>query len=378
MKFNVEAKSLSAALSILKGAIATRSTMPVLACARIEATTGTLIVTGSDLTNECSVKIPAEVEAHGVTAIPASVLSSIAKSAKASTLTFDLGPDRLARIGCGRSRYTIATVDTRDFPVMDDQSGITATLPAADLLRILAATRHAHSSDPARYYLNGAYLHTQGKHLVAAATDGHRCVVAKMPLPPGLNAMPSIIVGSATIDLMRTILATRDSVTITVNERTVSFVCDDTVVIGRCIEGSFPDYARAIPAISTTILVRTEAERIVAGLDALSAIDDAGASFPIRIGPGTPETVAMMARRNTEGREARAEIEGEGSAAQSGVNARYLKDALGIWPEGAFVEVQQGHPGAPLRIVSDKAPDLVAVVMPMRAPDEASVKEAAE
>lgn len=378
MKFSVEAKALSAALAILKGAIAARSTMPVLACARVEATRGTIIVTGSDMTNECSVKIPAEVDTHGITAISAAVLSSIAKSAKSSTLTFDLGQDRLAKIGCGRSKYTIATVDPRDFPVMEDQRGVTATMAAADLLHLLASTRHAHSADPTRYYLNGVYLHVLGKHLVAAATDGHRCVVDRIPVPAGFSAMPGVIVGSATVDLMRAVLATRDTVAVTINERTASFVCDDTVVIARCVEGTFPDYARAIPGESTTILIRTEAERILAGLSALSAIDDAGASFPIRIGPGNSETVGMMARRNTEGREARAEIEGEGSAAQSGVNARYLKDALGIWPEGAFVSIQQGSPGSPIRIVSDKKPDLVAVVMPMRAPDEAEVKEAAE
>lgn len=377
MQFSVEAKDLAAALAKIKGTIQTRTTMPVLSCARVEASGSEIIVTGSDSTNECSVKIPADVQAGGVCAIPAGVITNIAKIGRSGTLSVDVTKG-IAAIKCGRSRYSVATVSADEYPLMKQEQGARATVATKDLMRMFAVTKHAQSTDSSRYYLMGTHVHIKGRTLVAAATDGHRCVSIAIPTPRGLEPIRPITIGAATIDLLRGIAEEAEEISVCVGPSTVSFLCGKVALTGRLVDGTFPNYERAIPEDCDRIIAATEAERIMEGIDALLAIDDGGKSFAVRIGPMNSDgLIGMTARQSREGRQANSDIEGVGSDASAGVNAAYLKAALSIYPEGVDVVIQQENASAPIKIVCEKTPEISCVVMPMRANVEA-IKDAAE
>lgn len=374
MKFSVEAPELAAALQKIKGTIQTRTTMPVLSCARIEASGNALIVTGSDSTNECSVKMVADVEVDGVCAIPASVITNIARVGRSGTVSVDVN-NGVAAIKCGRSRYSVTTVSADDYPIMEQESGVSAAMSTRDLMRLFSTTRHAQSTDSARYYMMGTHLHIKGKTLVAAATDGHRCVRITMPTPRGMEPLRPIIIGSGTLALLKSLEAESDSITMRIGASTVSFVCGNVALTGRLVEGTFPDYERVIPPPCDRIIIATEGERIVDGVDALLAIHEGSDTLAIRIGPTSRDGIVMMsASRGREGRQAAVDVEAEGSTASTGVNAAYIKAALDIFPEGAEVSIQQENEGSPINIVCSKAPEITCVVMPMRAADAPAAK----
>ncbi len=374
MKFNVEASELASALQKIKGTIQTRTTMPVLSCARIEATGSEIIVTGSDSTNECSVKMAADVEAKGICAIPANVITNIARVGRSATVSVNVA-EGIAVIKCGRSRYSVATVSADEYPIMEQESGVSAAMSTRDLMRLFSTTRHAQSTDSARYYMMGTHLHIKGKALVAAATDGHRCVRITMPTPRGMEPLRPIIIGAGTLGLLKSLESEVDTITMKVGASTVSFVCGNVALTGRLVEGTFPDYERVIPAPCDRIIIATEAERIVEGVDALLAIHESSDPLAIRIGPMARDGIVMMsASRGREGRQAAVDVEAEGSSASTGVNAAYIKAALDIFPEGAEVSIQQETEGSPINIVCGKAPEITCVVMPMRAADAPAAK----
>ena len=49
-----------------------------------------------------------------------------------------------------------------------------------------------------------------------------------------------------------------------------------------------------------------------------------------------------------------------------GMNSQYGRDVVGIFAEGSALTISLHDPAAAIRIVSDKDPDLIGVVMPMR------------
>ena len=86
--------------------------------------------------------------------------------------------DRLS-LTAGRSRFTLATLPTADFPTMSaGELPHTFAVPADDLRSLVDRTRFAISTEETRYYLNGIYLHAievdSVSVLRAVATDGHR------------------------------------------------------------------------------------------------------------------------------------------------------------------------------------------------------------
>lgn len=189
-----------------------------------------------------------------------------------------------------------------------------------------------------------------------------------MPTPRGMEPLRPIIIGAGTLGLLKSLESEVDTITMKVGASTVSFVCGNVALTGRLVEGTFPDYERVIPSPCDRVIIATEAERIVDGVDALLAIHEGSDSLAIRIGPMARDGIVMMsASRGREGRQAAVDVEAEGSSASTGVNAAYIKAALDIFPEGAEVSIQQENEGSPINIVCSKAPEITCVVMPMRA-----------
>src|SRR5690606_904429 len=140
-----------------------------------------------------------------------------------------------------------------DFPDIGiGEMGQEFELDAADLKRLIDKTRFAISTEETRYYLNGIYVHTaQGggaPTLRAVATDGHRLAQAELPLPPGAEGMPGVIIPRKTVhELHRLIEDTSGAIKVGVSPTKVRFEIGTVTLTSKLIDGTFPDYGRVIP-----------------------------------------------------------------------------------------------------------------------------------
>jgi DNA polymerase-3 subunit beta len=110
------------------------------------------------------------------------------------------------------------------------------------------------STEETRYYLNGVYLHVakgpDGAVLRCVATDGHRLALVDAPLPEGAGDMPGVIVPRKTVGELRKLVDTDDdtSIAVSVSETKIRFATPEVTLTSKVIDGTFPDYARVIPA----------------------------------------------------------------------------------------------------------------------------------
>ena len=92
-------------------------------------------------------------------------------------------------IKSGRSKFTLTTLPAADFPTIEDiNAGQTLGLPQATLCELLDKTHFSMAQQDVRYYLNGLLVETDGQHLRAVATDGHRLALCQVQL--GGKKMP--------------------------------------------------------------------------------------------------------------------------------------------------------------------------------------------
>jgi DNA polymerase-3 subunit beta len=128
--------------------------------------------------------------------------------------------------------------------------------PAPVLRRLFDKAKFAISTEETRYYLNGVYMHQakgpDGAVLRCVATDGHRLAQIDAPLPEDADGLPGVIVPRKTVGELRKLLDDDEmSIAVSVSETKVRFATPEVTLTSKVIDGTFPDYARVIPAGNT-------------------------------------------------------------------------------------------------------------------------------
>src|SRR5262249_17077974 len=100
---------------------------------------------------------------------------------------------------------------------------------------------------------NGVFLHVteiEGQSVLrAVATDGHRLARLETPAPAGAVGMPGVIVPrKAVAEVQKLIEDPEAEITIELSAAKIRFPLGPVVLTSKLIDGSFPDYARVIPA----------------------------------------------------------------------------------------------------------------------------------
>src|SRR6187399_1169154 len=279
MKVTVERAELLKSLGHVHRVVERRNTIPILANVLVRAEKSSLSLKATDLDLEVIESIAAEVAPAGSTTVPAHMFYEIVrKLPEGSQVVLESSSDRaVLAVRAGRSRFTLQTLPESDFP--DLAAGDMThkfTLAASDLKRLIDKTQFAISTEETRYYLNGIYLHVAGaaksQTLRAVATDGHRLAQVELPLPQGATGMPGIIVPRKTVGEVQRLIETGEGdVAVELSSGKIRFTIGNVVLTSKLIDGTFPDYARVIPANNDKQLV-VDKKDFEAAVDRVSTV----------------------------------------------------------------------------------------------------------
>jgi DNA polymerase-3 subunit beta len=375
MQVTIERSALVEALGRAVAVVERRNTIPALSNVLLQAEDGSLTLTATDLDIEVCTSTKAQVAIPGSITVPAQELNEIARRAPEGSeirLTYAPGDDVRLKVKAGRSNYSLPVLPAVDFPVFSDLGNAPVfEMPGADLTRMISAVRHATSTEAARYYLNGAYLHPaqlDGAWLMRlVSTDGNRLAMADMAAPKGYEARPGVIVPNKTLDLMRKLAAASpgEPVQIANTAAKIKLTAGDTVVTSKVIEGSYIDYARVLPHDgSITATAKMGAQALAAAVDAVSIVSNERArSVKFTFGQ---ESLILSLRTIESGQaDSQVDIELTGDPIELGFNGRYVNDVMAVAGDREVV-IHATEPAAPQRLTLPADPGLTFVIMPLR------------
>jgi len=115
VRFNINKSELLNALTIVSKGTASRSTIPVLSGVYIKAEGMGLVMETTDLERSIRYSVPALVEEEGTTVIPEKLLLDIVKNLPEAAVEFQTN-DSTVTVSCGKSSFTLKTLDAADFP----------------------------------------------------------------------------------------------------------------------------------------------------------------------------------------------------------------------------------------------------------------------
>jgi DNA polymerase-3 subunit beta len=244
----------------------------------------------------------------------------------------------------------------------DNQFSHTADIGAHEFLNLLNKTKFAMSTEEARYYLNGVYLHNDDAgDLVAVATDGHR--LAKMTYATSVD-VAGVIIPRKTVDRLSKILDDVDGdIKLETSETKMRVTGDGFSITSKVVDGTFPEYSRVIPS-SHKATMKVDAKEFSAATGQVAAIADAksnGVKLSI-----TDDTCSLYTQSALYG-DAVSEISAEydGEPMDIGFNSKYTSDFMSQ-AESGVVSVGLNGSGDAALVWFDECPEFVGVLMPVR------------
>ncbi|MDQ0301388.1 DNA polymerase III subunit beta [Ancylobacter polymorphus] len=367
----VSRADLRPAVAIASDIVARRTRDAILANALLTAhPEGGAMLRTTDLDRQVTVRLPeACIDERFATTVPIHALKTVeGKAPPTDHVALDVDAAGGNALDFEGLRVSMAGLPVEQFPEMKVEGEIHAQfdIASAALREGLEAISLAMSTEEARYYLNGVFMHPipEGGGIRFVATDGHKLALHDIPME-GAGAGWGCIIPRQTVAFLIKVLKSKGVATtarVLVNTVKAAITVGNVDVITKLVEGTYPDYGRVMPREGTTFAV-VDRKAMIAAVKAVSAIQSErgrAARFLIEAGRVT------LSVSNPEMGRAEMAVPAlvTGDELHIGFNSAYVLAILDATDTEA-VEFRFGDAGSPA-VVQGCGAATRYVVMPMR------------
>lgn len=254
MKVSLHLDNLQKKLSFINHAVSAKSQLPVLQNILLETQEKGLKISSTDLEIGIETFCPATISEEGGTTIPTKLFSELINSLPAETITLETKDGSLI-VTTKKTKSVFQTIPKEEFPKLYDEKGLLAAKLNADQLRKdITSLVFAASQDATKPALSGILLRQEKDGFLLVATDGFRLSLKRHPAETvfsdaAANQDIAMIVPARIFRELNSIKESKDEIAMFVakSSNQVIFELDDTLVIGRLIEATYPNYEKIIP-----------------------------------------------------------------------------------------------------------------------------------
>ncbi|MBB3940722.1 DNA polymerase-3 subunit beta [Novosphingobium fluoreni] len=264
MSVTIEAGVLSRAMKSAASVVERTNTIPILANVRLEVFGNQLEIVTSNLEIEYRQRVALVGAGDLATTCDANRLAAIASAAEpGAQITLELAAAGRLTAKAARSRWQLPVLPVDDFPAMKPPADTASSISTDGGPLAIAIGRTAWSAETntTRYYLCGVFAHGEDGRMRLVATDGHTIASLHTAIswPAGASDM---IIPTKFVRLIERMVADVEHIDLSWDERLLQVTAGDVTIIGKLVDGTFPDYKRVIPETGDTpVLVDPESLR---------------------------------------------------------------------------------------------------------------------
>ena len=370
MKFSTSKTELQQALQKLSKATPTRSTLPILGCALIDAGNEKTVLKTTDLEISIQVEIPSSLEKSGQAAIPLKTLLEVTNELPEVRLTIEVDDKNKATISTDLGQYDLMAKRPDEFPKTPEQKSPTSIkVPGKTLKHIIDSTSFAISRDELKPALTGVLLQLKEDKTVAVSTDGHRLVKQTRNDFGVSGTAVDIIVPKKFLNYLSSHLKDGEVELLLAEDHLAAKVGSD-VIITRIIDESFPNYESVIPKENNKRLI-VEKSILLGAIKRVSIFSNKSThQVALSLGVDGCKITTEDPEKSSKAQENIAATY-EGDPIVIGYNAEYLKDVVSHI-DGEEVAVDLSSPvSAALfsSLQSDEKIESIMLLMPIRLND---------
>ncbi len=243
MKLSFNKDNLMNGINIVLKAVSSKTTMPILECILIDATSNEIKLTGNDMELGIETKVEGMILERGKIALDAKLLSDIIRklSGDESLITIESDEKFNTVITCEKSVFKIQGKDGEEFsyiPHIERDNYI--CLSQFTLKEVIRQTLFSTSPNDSNKMMTGELIEVNDNILKVVSLDGHRMSIRKVILKDQYHDIKVIVPGKTLGEISKILNGDNESeVLIFFTSNHIMFEFDDTVVVSRLIEGEY-------------------------------------------------------------------------------------------------------------------------------------------
>ena len=368
MKFTANSTDLQRTLSKLGGVIPSKSTMPILENILLHLEKDVLTLTATDLAVSLTVNIQVQGKEEGTIAVPAKRIMDTIRSLPDTNATFTIDTtSNKVKITTENGEYVFTGESAKEFPQVPPFKGSgNITLEEGELKRIIHRTVFAVSTDELRPAMMGVLLQGTRTELRAVSTDGHRLVRLIYKGNAAAELKKDIVIPAKALAIVGKSMEGSQSV-ISVSDTHIRFSFDNSHLVSRLIDETYPNYESVIPLENDKIMVINR-DALISSIRRVGLYASA-TTHQVRFDI-TADALQITAQDIDFGGEAKETLKStySGTELEIGFNSLYLIDIL-THLDGDQVQFKFSSPtraGIISPVASSSQEDVMMLVMPVR------------
>lgn len=328
MKIICSKSNLVKGVGIVSKAVPSKTTMPILECILIDATTDIIKLTANDMELGIQTVIEGDIQERGMIAINAKTFSEFVRKLPDNDVIIETDENLQMKISCEKVTLNISGKPGEEFsylPEVEKENSI--EISQFTLKEVIRQTIFSISDTENNKLMTGELFEIRNGMLRVVSLDGHRISIRRIALKDDVQDKKLIVPGKTLTEISKILSGEAEHmVCIFYTNNHILFEFDDTIVISRLIEGEYFKIDQMLSNDYET-KVRVNKKELLNCIDRSTLLIKEGDKKPIIINI-SDDMMDLKIKSQIGSMNESIYINKEGKDLMIGFNPRFLIDAL--------------------------------------------------
>ena len=241
MKLICSKANLLKGVNIVSKAVPSKTTMAILECILIDASTNEIKLTANDMELGIETRIEGTIEQKGIIAVDAKVFAEIVRKLPDNDITIESNSNYQISITCEKANFHISGKSGEDFsylPYIEKNDFL--CISQFTLKEIIRQTIFSIADNDNNKLMTGELFEVHQNELKVVSLDGHRISIRKIELKEAYSDRKVVVPGKSLQEISKILSGeVEDEVHIFFTNNHIVFEFDTTMVVSRLIEGEY-------------------------------------------------------------------------------------------------------------------------------------------
>lgn len=363
MKLICSKTNLLYGVNIVSKAVPTRTTMAILECILIDASTNEIKLTANDMELGIETKIEGEIAEKGIIALDAKIFSEIVRKLPDSFVTIETDSNFKTTITCEKSKFNIVGKSGDDFsyiPYIEKNEMI--SMSQFTLKEVIRQTIFSIADNDNNKLMTGELFEINENKFKVVSLDGHRISIRNIDLKQHYERKKVIVPGKTLQEISKILPgSTEEEVSIFINDNHIVFEFDSTIVVSRLIEGDYFKIEQMLSSDYET-KIKINKRELLNCIDRATLLVKEGDKKPIIMNV-TDDKVELKINSFIGSMNEEIDIVKDGKDILIGFNPKFFIDALKVIDEEE-VTLYMVNPKAPC-FIKDENESFIYLILPV-------------
>ena len=363
MKFTCSKSNLLTGVQIVSKAVPNKTTMSILECILVDATSDSIKLTANDMELGIETVIEGNIIEKGIIALDAKLFLEIVRKLPDNDITVETDSSYKTTITCEKAKFNIIGKPGDDFTYLPKIEKLDSIMVSQFTLKeIIRQTIFSIADNDTNKLMTGELFEVNDNILKVVALDGHRISVRKISLKNSYDNKKVVVPGKTLNEVSKILPGDTDKdVVIFFTDKHIVFEFDNTIVVSRLIEGDYFNIDHMLSSDYET-KVKINKKEFYDCIDRATLLVKEGDKKPIILNI-TDESLELKISSTIGSMNESIDIAKNGKDLMIGFNPKFLIDALRVI-EDEKIDLYMVNPKAPC-FIKDAEEKYIYLILPV-------------